>query len=381
MKIIFISNFISHHQQPFCNELVSNKNIEFYFISLAKLNEEKKNIGWRVQENDFEIKAYESNDMMSRAIHYVKNSDVIIISQSYVSQWIDICLENTNAIIFECGERFFKGRKYKILSPKGIKYRFKNYYLKKSDRRYVLCLSAYAASDLALCGLFFKKCFKWGYFPMTYNYDIDLILNKKSKKKILWVGRLLKWKHPETAIMLAKELKNNHIDFELEIIGTGPLRKDLDVLVSKYKLETYVKFLGSMSPEDVRTKMLSAGILLATSDSNEGWGAVINEAMNSACAVVASKAMGSVPFLIDSGCNGIVYDYKKNYIPYEEVISLLLDHQRQYSIAQNAYFTIQNQWNEKIAAQRFVELATSLLSDKNVEFENGPCSRDGILKR
>lgn len=108
MKIIFISNFISHHQQPFCNELVSNKNIEFYFISLAKLNEEKKNIGWRVQENDFEIKAYESNDMMSRAIHYVKNSDVIIISQSYVSQWIDICLENTNAIIFECGKDFLK---------------------------------------------------------------------------------------------------------------------------------------------------------------------------------------------------------------------------------------------------------------------------------
>lgn len=204
--------------------------------------------------------------MLSKAICCVKSSDVIIISQSYVSQWIDICLENTNAIIFEYGERFFKGGKYKVLSPKGIKYRFKNYYLKRNDRRYMLCSNAYAASDLALCGLFYKRCYKWGYFPKTYNYDIDLLLNNKSRIKILWVGRLLKWKHPEIAIMLAKELKNNHINFEMEIIGVGPLKESLVDLVNKYKLNTHVKFLGSLSPENVRTKMLSARIfwLLAT---------------------------------------------------------------------------------------------------------------------
>ena len=380
MKITFISNFISHHQQPFCNELISNKNIDFSFVSLTGLDEEKKNIGWRIEKNDFEIKAYESSDMLSKAICCVKSSDVIIISQSYVSQWIDICLENTNAIIFEYGERFFKGGKYKVLSPKGIKYRFKNYYLKRNDRRYMLCSNAYAASDLALCGLFYKRWYKWGYFPKTYNYDIDLLLNNKSRIKILWVGRLLKWKHPEIAIMLAKELKNNHINFEMEIIGVGPLKESLVDLVNKYKLNTHVKFLGSLSPENVRTKMLSARIFLATSDSNEGWGAVINEAMNSACAVVASKAMGSVPFLIDSGFNGIIYEYKKDYIPYKEVSSLLLDSQKQSRIAQNAYFTIQNEWNEKIAAQRFIELANNLLSNKNIEFNSGPCSRDSILK-
>ena len=380
MKITFISNFISHHQQPFCNELISNKNIDFSFVSLTGLDEEKKNIGWRIEKNDFEIKAYESSDMLSKAICCVKSSDVIIISQSYVSQWIDICLENTNAIIFEYGERFFKGGKYKVLSPKGIKYRFKNYYLKRNDRRYMLCSNAYAASDLALCGLFYKRCYKWGYFPKTYNYDIDLLLNNKSRIKILWVVRLLKCNHPEIAIMLAKELKNNHINFEMEIIGVGPLKESLVDLVNKYKLNTHVKFLGSLSPENVRTKMLSARIFLATSDSNEGWGAVINEAMNSACAVVASKAMGSVPFLIDSGFNGIIYEYKKDYIPYKEVSSLLLDSQKQSRIAQNAYFTIQNEWNEKIAAQRFIELANNLLSNKNIEFNSGPCSRDSILK-
>lgn len=380
MKITFISNFISHHQQPFCNELMKKENVKFFFISLTDLNEEKKSIGWRIQNNDFEIKAFESNEMMNKAIHCVKSSDVVIISQSYVPQWIDICLENSSTIIFEYGERFFKGGKCKVFSPKGIKYRFKNYYLKGKHTRYMLCSSAYAASDLALCGLFYKRCYKWGYFPRTYHYDINSILNKKSKKKILWVGRLVKWKHPEVAITLAKELKKNNIDFEMEIIGEGQLKENLIKIINKNKLELYVKFLGSMSPEHVRKKMLSAGIFLATSDSYEGWGAVINEAMNSACTVVASKAMGSVPFLINSGFNGIIYEYKKNYFPYKEISNLLLDYKQQEIIGQNAYFTIQNLWNEKVAAQRFVELADNLLTGKKIKFDEGPCSKANILK-
>ena len=39
----------------------------------------------------------------------------------------------------------------------------------------------------------------------------------------------------------------------------------------------------------------------------EGWGAVLNEAMNSGCACIASHAIGSAGFLIEHGENGFVY--------------------------------------------------------------------------
>ena len=36
----------------------------------------------------------------------------------------------------------------------------------------------------------------------------------------------------------------------------------------------------------------------------EGWGAVVNEAMNSGCAVVADHMIGAAPWLIRQGENG-----------------------------------------------------------------------------
>lgn len=374
MKIVFISNFVSHHQQPFCEELEKKSSIDFYFISLAELNNEKQKLGWKVNKNQFEIKASQSKKNLENSIRIIQDSDIIILSQQYISEWIDVCLKNKNAIIFEYGERLFKGGKYKVFSPKGIIYRIKYYYLKNNKRRFILCSSAYTASDLAICGLFINKCYKWGYFPKTYTYDIGKIIKNKKKNRILWVGRLIKWKHPEIAIILAKKLKENNISFVLEIIGDGVERKNLINLVKKYNLDDYIKFLGTMSPKNVREEMLSAGIFLATSDSNEGWGAVINEAMNSGCAVVASKSMGSVPFLIKNNYNGLSYKYRKNYLPYKEIVNLLVDHQRQEIIGKNAYITIKNEWNEKIAAERFITLSKGLLKKQNIKFNSGPCS-------
>lgn len=61
-------------------------------------------------------------------------------------------------------------------------------------------------------------------------------------------------------------------------------------------LNDYVTFTGPVQSDKVRGFMERAGIFLFTSDRQEGWGAVLNESMNSGCAVVASHAIGSVPF-------------------------------------------------------------------------------------
>ena len=79
-------------------------------------------------------------------------------------------------------------------------------------------------------------------------------------------------------------------------------------MIREKKLEDCVHMLGAMSPDEVRKHMEQANIFLFTSDRNEGWGAVLNEAMNSGCAVVASHAIGSVPYLIKNGNNGYIYE-------------------------------------------------------------------------
>jgi glycosyltransferase involved in cell wall biosynthesis len=139
--------------------------------------------------------------------------------------------------------------------------------------------------------------------------------------------------------------------------------------------------LGSMPPEAVRDHMEAANIFLFTSDFNEGWGAVLNESMNSACAVVASHAIGSVPFLLEEGKNGYIYRNGDMDSLYGRVVTLIEQPELREQMGKEAYRTLAELWNADVAAERFLALAQTLLDSKSPNlFEEGPCSRARILK-
>lgn len=238
------------------------------------------------------------------------------------------------------------------------------------------------AADYAKFGMFKGRAYQWGYFPKTVIYpSVEELLNKKQKNEILWAGRLIDWKHPEQAIELAKGLKAAGMDFRLNIIGTGVMENELRQQIQNQGLEDCVFLLGSMKPEAVRTYMERASIFLATSDRQEGWGAVINEAMNSGCAVVASHAMGAVATMIDSGKNGFVYQSGNTDMLLEQVMELLNNDETRATMGAKAYESIVNLWNAEVAAQRLCSLTERILAGEKspVIFESGPCSPAKII--
>lgn len=242
----------------------------------------------------------------------------------------------------------------------------------------MLCASAYTAGDYAKFGLFHGRCYKWGYFPETIRYpSIDDLIDRKAKATILWCGRFLGWKHPDDVIEVAKRLHEAGCCFKIEMIGTGEMERQLKRQASEAGLlDENVRFLGAMSPEAVRRHMESASICLFTSDRQEGWGAVLNEAMNSGCAVVASDAAGATPYLVNDGVNGSVYHSGNIQELYEKVRRLLENTTMQYSFGKAAYQTITELWNAEVAAKRFLQLSNALLNGKDASglFANGPCS-------
>ena len=181
---------------------------------------------------------------------------------------------------------------------------------------------------------------------------------------------------------IAKRLKADGCDFKLNMIGNGELEESTRRLIDEIGVADCVEMLGSMKPEEVRENMENSEIFLFTSDRNEGWGAVLNESMNSACAVVANCAIGSVPFLIKNGENG--YMYKDGDVDdlYEKVKMLLDNAEERKRIAKNAYKTMAEEWNAENAAEKLVALCEKMLSDeyKPFPYENGVCSRAEILK-
>ena len=108
----------------------------------------------------------------------------------------------------------------------------------------------------------------------------------------------------------------------------------------------------------------------------------MNESMNSGCAVVASHAIGSVPFLIKDGENGLIYENENQKHFEEQVIRLLDDAELRSRIGKNAYETIVNMWNAKTAAERFILLTQNLIEKNNTDnlFADGPCSKAKIIK-
>src|SRR5690606_2121710 len=89
--------------------------------------------------------------------------------------------------------------------------------------------------------------------------------------------------------------------------ATTPLWRRLQKKAGDENLDKHVIFTGGRRNSDVLKMMEQSNVFLFTSDRNEGWGAVLNEAMGAGCACVASQEIGSVPYLITNDINGLIF--------------------------------------------------------------------------
>lgn len=381
MTITFFSNFLNSHQLPLCEAIIERVGIEnFKFVATTKIAQDRADLGF-VDMNEkypFVLKAYNSKEELAESYKLAETSDVAIIgSASY--RYSDVRMKN-NLLTFNYTERVFKKGKWMLLYPPKFRRALHFYTYTRNKPNYVLGASAYTKDDVVFCGFPKSKCFKWGYFPEIKTFDnVEYLLSQKEKLKcrdvsILWVARLIELKHPEHAILLAHKLKKEGFKFSLDMIGVGPLLEHCNKMIHKYDLEKYVRMVGGLPPKEVRDCMAKSDIFIFTSDKNEGWGAVLNEAMSSACAVIANNVIGSVPFLIKDGLNGFVYSNDLNEA-YDKLKRVILDYNLRRQLGVNAYNTIVNEWNANKAAENLFTLIQSIKEGRDCPIIDGPCSK------
>lgn len=375
MKVTFFSNFFNHHQEEISLEFI-RQGIDYTFVATEPIPKERLNLGYQDinKKYDFILTTYDSIDNYNKAINLANESDIVIIGSAPEEFILE--RKRQNKIIYRYSERIFKEGKYKIKNIRILLYLLRNHTRYKNRNIYMLCSSAYTADDFHIAGAYKKKCYKWGYFPKAIEYDINELMSKKEGKKIkiIWVGRFINWKHPELAIELAQNLKELSYNFEITMIGNGELFEEIKSLIKKLELEKIVKVIGAIPSKDVRKYMEEANIHIFTSDQNEGWGAVLNESMNSGCAVVANKNIGAVPYLIKDKQNGCVYSSRKEF--FSKVINLIENKELRENISINAYNTIKNTWNAKNAVKNLIQLHDCIVNEKTCIIKDGPCSID-----
>ncbi len=363
IRVAFVSNYINHHQIPFCNAMYRLLDGAFFFVQTQPMEAERVRMGWKEAEKPAYVHCFYEEEAYCRQL--ILDCDMVMFGGTDEESYIVPRLADRRPVM-RYSERLYKDGQWKAVSPRGLLKKYRDHTRYRKAPVYLLCAGAYVPSDFHIIRAYPGKMYCWGYFPETRHYDLDRLFQEKGYGEpkipcLLWAARMIDWKHPELALETAAYLKERNLDFHMDIIGDGELKLQMLELAKAYCLEDRVTFLGYQPPEAVREFMERADIFLFTSDRREGWGAVANEAMNSGCALVADHMIGAVPYLVRPGENGLIYeDGKKKQLLYLTE-RLVADRIYCRQLGRNAYETITKTWNAENAAGQLLKQIRYLL--------------------
>src|ERR1041384_1326428 len=121
-----------------------------------------------------------------------------------------------------------------------------------------------------------------------------------------YVGRIVQeQKRVLDFVPLVRELTNLNVPFQLEIIGDGPDRNELERQLKATGVGKDVNFTGWLSPEKVKTKLAALDVFLLLSDY-EGLPVALLEAMAHGVVPVVTRIESGNTQLVRDGENGFV---------------------------------------------------------------------------
>lgn len=386
MKLAYFVNYLNHHRIELADELFKLLGEDFVLIATMPWDEKELKGGVDYRTKPYCLLAAEKEESMQLAMKYAREAEACSFGANSMKFSIERAKNGRmDGISFDTGERWLKKGFINIFSPRLLKWWWTYQTIFRSKKYYKLCASAFAARDHNLLGTYRGRCYKWGYFTSVSNNVSDLE-NKESTEipTIMWCGRFLRWKHPELPVLMAKQLKDKGYKFHIYMYGDEGNAAKYDAIYPRVQLEGLISGLGvrdcvhlkgSRPNSDIIDAMREASIFLFTSDRNEGWGAVANEAMSNGCVLIASDMIGSAPYLVRDGQNGLLFR-DRDVDSLSKKVEWLLNHPLDQAIMQkNAYLDMVNLWSPQVAARNLLKLIDDLRNGRDSSIEFGPCSK------
>lgn len=152
----------------------------------------------------------------------------------------------------------------------------------------VLCAGPLAVEQFAQLGLEVQP---FGYcVPHTDGTRVTW----SGPPRFLFVGQLIDRKGLDIAMKALVALRD--LPWSLKVVGDGVARNELAELAGELRLYGRIQFVGAVGHADVQHHMLASDALLLPSRF-EGWGAVVNEALQSGLYCIVSDRVGAQDLL------------------------------------------------------------------------------------
>lgn len=207
IKVVYATNVMIHYTKNLCEAFINHEAVaDFKLIITESLSKEYINLGLcEDSDNNYII---DSRQDKQAAINAINNAD-LMIGTYYVKDLMKERIKSGKLTFIE-SERIFKPYHSFLLNlMKNVVRHFKykailtKYHYYNKNVRFLL-IGRYASEDYIKLGVSKNQILKFGYFTppqvLRKNYSSDRII------RLLWVGRLVRWKHPEYAVRTCKYL-------------------------------------------------------------------------------------------------------------------------------------------------------------------------------
>jgi glycosyltransferase involved in cell wall biosynthesis len=341
MTFIFWQNFVSIHQSAFLRNLAEKHNV--VLVTSEKIEDNRIKQGWKIP--DFgKVKIVEINS----------ESEIQLIITKYESAWhifsgFDLTTTIARALDFAVSQNLQIGVMSEPFRWTGIKGKLRwlkyfYYYLKYSRKiKFLLLTGPKAIQWFRKAGFNKKSLFPWGYFTEISLETKPSTQKDSSDKKtdLLFIGQLIDRKNIIELIITIKKLTGYFHQFR--IVGDGPLREDVLKMIDAYK---NIEYLGVLSNARV-SEILQESDILVLPSKFDGWGAVVNESLQTGTPVIVSENCGASD-LVDGQKRGEIFYFSgKNNLE-----SVLKNWMKKGKVSQNTRSEIM-EWSNKNISGKF----------------------------
>lgn len=366
MRLVFWQNCLSPHQLPYIAKLMDDGRVtEVVVATDEKVSAERAEMGWQVENYPglelCEVCLCPTDDKIEALLAKEEANSVHLFSGVRGFAWVfDVYKRSLKynlkrGIIHERPNTFAFGR------ANGKPIWLHRLRWKIQDHKYMSHLDyVFAMGDEAVD--FFRSLRKnWSVFP--FGYCTQLLEHPKLNSNdntlhLCFVGSLSCRKSADTILFAAKKAVANGANLHISFIGDGPERTKMEQYVHSQNMQN-VSFRGYQKQTEIPA-ILSKHDMLVLPSIYDGWGAVVNEALQSGLYTVCSDCCGAKALLADSRC-GAVFKSKDT----DTLASIFIDsHQRLNEIRH------QHQWRKdwalrSISGEAMAKYMIDCLTGKN----------------
>ena len=361
MKFVLLTNVVSPHKTPLAKEIakiVGEDN--FCYIAMRGLTDERLKLGWSESTNgNAWIKSKDSISLAEDADMLLTDIRDFDLFEHRATRGLVTVYES---------ERWFKPvRLFGAYLPGWVRL-FSPHYFKMAKRLASLLdgddrfsyypIGVWAMKDARLvCRLFGVPREKIGDRMQLWGYFVAPSSARDIKKangplKVCWAGRMMKLKRIDTVIDAVSILIAGGHDITLDIIGSGECEAQLRARAAKCLGR--VSFMGSVPYAKMRSMMRQYDVYVLSSNGEEGWGAIVGEAMSEGVAVVGALEAGAPPTMLTNGENGFTFHCGDVNALADALVRLENPDVRD-KIVRNAHKTIEQFWSPAVGASRVLD--------------------------